>query len=183
MAFFSNLKNTASSIGGAAKNTLNTGMTDAKDSSELAELKRELSTIEADITSGYAQVGKKYVDYIKRTSDMGGVDVTSELNMLGPKFERKEELMAMMVEIEKRMKDRTLLQEKSKVEAEVQVEIDKLDKAKAMDLVSQDEYDLKVSRLRKRVDNFEAIKKAEQKCEMGITTPAERDAEIAALLS
>lgn len=32
------------------------------------------------------------------------------------------------------------------------------------------------------LDNFEAIKKVEQKCQMGIITAAERDKEIEALL-
>jgi len=183
MAFFSNLKNTANSVGKSAMNVVNTGATDAKESAELAEIKRELSTIDADINSGYAQIGKKFVDYVKKTGEMPGVDVSDVLKMLEPKFDRRDELNAMVVEIEKRKKDRTLLQEKSAVESEVQAEIDKLSKALAMDLISQDEYDMKVTRLNKRVENFEAIKKAEQKCAMGITTPAERDAEIAALLS
>ncbi len=71
---------------------------------------------------------------------------------------------------------------KSAVEAEVQAEIDKLNKALAMDLIGQDEYDAKVGKLNKRVENFEAIKKIQQKCEMGIITAAERDKEIDALL-
>lgn len=183
MAFFNNLKNTASSLGKAASNFVNTGATDAKDAAELDSIKKELASIDSDINSGYTQIGKKYVDYVIKTNEMPGIDVSDVLNMLSPKFERKEELETKLIEIEKRKKDRTLLQEKSAVEAEVQQEVDKLDKALRMDLISQDEYDTKVARLNKRIDNFEAIKKAEQKCSMGITTPAERDAEIEALLS
>ncbi len=182
MAFFNNLKNTAGALGKGAMNVVNTGATDAKDASELAEIQRELSAIENDITSGYTQVGKRYVDYVVKTSEMPGVDVSDILKMLEPKFERREELQAKVIEIEKRRKDRTLLQEKSAVEAQVQAEIEKLDKALAMDLIGRDEYDLKVSQQRKRVDNFEAIKKVQQKCEMGIITAAERDKEIEALL-
>lgn len=40
------------------------------------------------------------------------IDIEDTLKSLEPKFERKEELNAKMVEIEKRKKDRTLLQEK-----------------------------------------------------------------------
>ena len=171
MAFFNNLKNTAGSLGKGAMNVVNTGATDAKDASEIAEIKRELDSIENDIMSGYTQIGKKYVDYVKKTSEM-----------LDPKFERRDELQAKMIEIEKRRKDRTLLQEKFAVEAQVQAEIEKLDKALAMELIGQAEYDTKVAQLKKRVDNFEAIKKVEQKCQMGIITAAERDKEIEALL-
>lgn len=183
MAFFNNLKNTASAVGRSAANVVNTGATDAKENGEINEIKRELAAIEADITSGYAQIGKKCVEYVKLVGGELGVDISSELSMLEPKFDRKDELNAKMIEIEKRRKDRTLLQEKSAVEAQVQAEIDKLDRAKAMDLVTQEEYDAKVSKLRKRVANFEAIKKVEQKRAMGIITEAEKEAEIAALLS
>ena len=139
-------------------------------------------SIENDIMSGYTQIGKKYVDYVKKTSEMPGIDVSDVLKMLDPKFERRDELQAKMIEIEKRRKDRTLLQEKSAVEAQVQAEIEKLDKALAMELIGQAEYDTKVAQLKKRVDNFEAIKRVEQKCQMGIITAAERDKEIEALL-
>ena len=158
MAFFNNLKNTAGSLGKGAMNVVNTGATDAKDASEIAEIKRELDSIENDIMSGYTQIGKKYVDYVKKTSEMPGIDVSDVLKMLDPKFERRDELQAKMIEIEK------------------------LDKALAMELIGQAEYDTKVAQLKKRVDNFEAIKKVEQKCQMGIITAAERDKEIEALL-
>ena len=138
--------------------------------------------IQLNKKSGYTQIGKKYVDYVKKTSEMPGIDVSDVLKMLDPKFERRDELQAKMIEIEKRRKDRTLLQEKFAVEAQVQAEIEKLDKALAMELIGQAEYDTKVAQLKKRVDNFEAIKKVEQKCQMGIITAAERDKEIEALL-
>lgn len=182
MAFFSNLKNTAGALGKNAMNVVSTGATDAKEASELAEIQRELNSIDNDIASGYTQVGKRYVDYVIKTSEMPGVDVSDILKMLEPKFERRDELQAKMIEIEKRRKDRTLLQEKSAVELQIKAEIEKLDKALAMELIGQDEYDAKVNQLKKRIDNFEAIKKVQQKCEMGIITEAERDKEIEALL-
>lgn len=182
MAFFSNLKNTAGALGKNAMNVVSTGATDAKEASELAEIQRELNSIDNDIASGYTQVGKRYVDYVIKTSEMPGVDVSDILKMLEPKFERRDELQAKMIEIEKRRKDRTLLQEKSAVELQIKAEIEKLDKALAMDLIGQDEYDAKVNQLKKRIDNFEAIKKVQQKCEMGIITEAERDKEIEELL-
>ena len=90
MAFFNNLKNTAGSLGKGAMNVVNTGATDAKDASEIAEIKRELDSIENDIMSGYTQIGKKYVDYVKKTSEMPGIDVSDVLKMLDPKFERRD---------------------------------------------------------------------------------------------
>ena len=57
----------------------------------------------------------------------------------------------------------------------------KLDRALAMDVISQDEYNFKISVARKKVDNFEEIRRVEQQCEMGIISKEERNAKIEAL--
>lgn len=50
-----------------------------------------------------------------------------------------------------------------------------------MDVISQDEYNYKISVARKKVDNFEEIRRIEQQCEMGIITNEEKNAKIEAL--
>ena len=50
-----------------------------------------------------------------------------------------------------------------------------------MDVISRDEYNLKISIARKKVDNFEEIRKIEQQFDMGIITKEEKNAKIAAL--
>ena len=112
---------------------------------------------------------------------MGGLDVTDLLTMMDPKLTRKQELEQQQIELEKRMKQNNILREKAKAEQEFQEEKTKLDRALAMDVISQDEYNYKISIARKRVDNFEEIRRIEQQCEMGIITPEERNARIEAL--
>ena len=50
-----------------------------------------------------------------------------------------------------------------------------------MDVISQDEYNYKISVARKKVDNFEEIRRIEQQCDMGIITKEEKNAKIEAL--
>lgn len=182
MAFFNNLKNAANAVGKSTKNVINTTATDSKEKSELSKIKKELASIEVDIENGYTHIGAKYVEYLIASGDAPCIDIEDTLKALEPKFQRKEELNANMIEIEKRKKDRTLLQEKSVVEGKVKEEIAKLDKALSMELITQEEHDAKAEKLRKRLENFEAIKKIEQKYELGIITAEEKDEEIESLL-
>lgn len=71
-----------------------------------------------------------------------------------------------------------ILQEKRKVEEDFILEKEKLDKALAMDLISQDEYNEKINNYRKRLDNFEEIKKIEQQYDFGIITLEEKNQKI-----
>lgn len=50
-----------------------------------------------------------------------------------------------------------------------------------MDVLSQDEYDVKIAIAQKRVDNFEAIRRVETQYDMKLITKEERDAKIAEL--
>ena len=121
------------------------------------------------------------MDYVSETGDMGGLDVTDLLTMMDPKLTRKQELEAQLIELEKRMKQNAVLRDKAKAEEEFQEEKTKLDRALAMDVISQDEYNYKISVARKKVDNFEEIRRIEQQCEMGIITNEEKNAKIEAL--
>ena len=70
---------------------------------------------------------------------MGGLDVTDLLTMMDPKLTRKQELEAQLIELEKRMKQNAVLRDKAKAEEEFQEEKTKLDRALAMDVISQDD--------------------------------------------
>ena len=79
------------------------------------------------------------------------------------------------------MKQNAVLRDKARAEEEFQEEKTKFDRALAMDVISQDEYNFKISIARKKVDNFEEIRKIEQQFDMGIITKEEKNAKIAAL--
>jgi len=75
----------------------------------------------------------------------------------------------------------TSLREKQEAEEAFLKEKEKLDKALGMDVLSQEEYDERIASARKRVDNFEAIRKVRQQAEMGLITAQEMEAKIKAL--
>lgn len=87
-----------------------------------------------------------------------------------------------MVELEKRMKQNAALREKAKVQEEFEEEKTKLDRALAMDVITQDEYNFKLSIAKKKVDNFDEIRRIEQQFDMGIITKEEKNSKIDALM-
>ena len=178
MALFDNLAKTANKIGkGAAKVGSNVGVA-AQDQSELAGLKMQVNVIEQELEASYAQIGRRYVDYVIANNEMPGIDVSDLLKLMDPKLEQKAELEKKIIELEKKIKNANVLREKQAAEEEFLQEKTKLDKALAMDIISQDEYDQKLAVARKKVDNFEAVRRVEQQYSMKLITKEERDAKI-----
>lgn len=175
------VQNVGDSISTSAVNMGSTAGTAAQDNAELNNLKMQINVIEQELDAAYIQIGKKYVDYVIQTGDTGNLDITDLLSMMDPKLIRKQELETQLIELEKRMKQNAILREKARAEQEFQEEKTKLDRALAMDVISQDEYNFKISIAKKKVDNFEEIRRVEQQFEMGIITKEEKNAKIEAL--
>ena len=58
-----------------------------------------------------------------------------------------------------------------------------LDKALAMGVLDQADYDVKLSALQKKRDNFEIMRKLEQQVQMGIITEEEKNAKLFEILN
>lgn len=185
MGVFDKAIKTAANVGKSAMNAgVNIGSSvgvSVQDNSELAGLKMQLNVIEQELDSSYTMIGRKYAQYIMDSGDMGPVDVADILKLMDPKMTKKKELEAQIVELEKKIKDQSVLKEKQMAEQEFLAEKAKLDKALQMDVMTQEEYDAKLSIAQKRYDNFEAIRRVEAQCEMGIITRDEMKAKIAEL--
>ena len=97
-------------------------------------------------------------------------DVSDFLTIIKQDQAKKKELENQLAEVEKRAKQNTLLREKTKAEESFEQEKGVLDKALAMEIISKEEYEQKLNIARKKVENFEEIKKIEQQFEMGIIT-------------
>lgn len=95
---------------------------------------------------------------------------------------KKAELEAQIIELEKQMKNNSVLREKQAAEAEYLAEKSKLDKALGMDIISQQEYDERLAVAKKKVDNFEEIRRVEQQYSMKLITKEEKEAKIKALI-
>lgn len=185
MGFFDKALKTVQNMGDSfASSMMNVGSTagtSVQDTTELNDLKMQINVIEQELDAAYMQIGKRYVDYVLQTGDMGNVEMTDLLTMLDPKLSRKKELEDQLIELEKRMKQNAILREKARAQEQFEDEKTKLDRALAMDIITQDEYNFKISVARKKVDNFEEIRRVEQQFDMGIITKEERDAKIEAL--
>lgn len=110
-------------------------------------------------------------------------DVSDFLTIIKQDQAKKKELENQLAEVEKRAKQNTLLREKTKAEESFEQEKGVLDKALAMEIISKEEYEQKLNIARKKVENFEEIKKIEQQFEMGIIKKEEKDEKINAILN
>ena len=180
-------KSLGSSIGSAAATTAtNVGSsvaTAAKEHSELAGLKAEINVIEKELDASYVMIGRKYVEYVIESGEMPGIDITDILKMIDPKMTRKQELQEKVIELEKRIKEQDSLRDKQAAEAEYIAGKEKLDKALAMGVLDQADYDVKLSALQKKRDNFEIMRKLEQQVQMGIITEEEKNAKLFEILN
>ena len=163
MGLFDKVAKTASAVGkSAVSSAANIGSTvgvAAQDQSELAALKMQVNVIEQELESSYIQIGRKYVDFVIASGEMPGIDVSDVLKLIDPKLTRKNELEQEIVQLEKKIKDSAVLREKQAAEETFLAEKAKLDKALAMDIITQEDYDAKLASAKKKVDNFEAIRK------------------------
>ena len=110
-------------------------------------------------------------------------DVSDFLTIIKQDQAKKKELENQLAEVEKRATQNTLLREKTKAEESFEQEKGVLDKALAMEIISKEEYEQKLNIAKKKVENFEEIKKIEQQFEMGIITKEEKDEKINAILN
>lgn len=182
MGLFDKVTKTAASVGQSTLNSAtkvgsNIGVA-AQDQSELAGLKMQLNAVNQELDASYVQIGRKYVDYVVASGEMPGIDVSNILKLMEPKLEQKSDLQAKIVALEKKIKDQNILREREAAEAEFLREKDKLDKALQMDVISQDEYNAKIISARKKLDNFEEIKRVEKQFDMKLITKEEYDAKI-----
>ena len=150
----------------------------AQEQTELVQIKSQINVIERELDAFYVQIGRRYVDYVLETGDMAGIEAEDLIKLMEPNMAKKQELEIRVAELEKEIKRKTILRERQQAENEFLAEKAKLDKAFLMEIITQDEYDVKLAIAQKRVDNFEEIRRIRQQAEMNLITKEERDAKI-----
>lgn len=183
MAFFDNLKSMTESVAKAATEMANSVSTTSREQSNINNIDKEIGVLNSEIDTAYMQIGRRFVEYVAESKEMPAIEVSDILRMLEPKMSRKAELEAERIEIQKRLKDMALIQEKNRLEEEFIAEKVKLDRGLAMDIINKVEYDQKINQYRKRIDNFDEIKKIEQQYEFGIISLQEREMKINLILN
>ncbi len=176
-------KSVASSAGNAAVNVGSSAVNATKEQSELMGLKSEVNVIEKELDASYVMIGRKYVDFLVASGEMPVIDIADILRLMDPKIERKNELQQKIVELEKRIKEKDALRDKQAAEQEYIDGKEKLDKALAMGILDQADYDVKLAALAKKRDNFEIMRKLDQQVELGIITVEEKNAKLYEILN
>lgn len=182
MGLFDKITQTASNIGkGVAKTATTVGSSatvTVQEQTELATLKSQVNVINQELDAFYTQVGRRYIDYVLESNEMPGIDVSDLLKLMDPKLVKKKELEQEIVNLEKEIKNKSVLREKQQVEEEFLAEKSKLEKALAMDVITQEDFDEKLAKAKKKVDNFETIRKVQQQYDMGLITKEEKETKI-----
>ena len=109
---------------------------------------------------------------------MHGINVSNMHKMMEPKLERLKELERKLIEAEKRVKDIDILRAKERAEHEFYNEKNVLDRALAMDVLTQEEYSKRLAVARKKLDNFEEIRRVRSQLEMGLISREEFNARM-----
>ncbi|WP_298483250.1 hypothetical protein [uncultured Ruminococcus sp.] len=182
MGMFDKIQKTAKNVGSTVTKTAGKVGSNAavatQEQAELVSLRSQVNVINQELESAYTQIGRKFVNYVVESGEMPGIDVSDILKMIDPKMTKKQDLEQKIIQLEKEIKQKDIVREKAAAEEEFLAQKQKLDKALGMDLLSQEEYDEKIAVARKRVDNFEAIRRVEQQAEMGLITEQEKNDKI-----
>lgn len=182
MAFFDKLTQTASNVGksvaSSAAKVGSSATVTAQEQTELVQLKSQVNVINQELDAFYVQIGRRFVDYIIETGEMPGIDASDLLKLMEPKMDKKKELEEEIIKLEKEIKNKSILREKQQAETEYLEEKAKLDKAMAMELMSQDDYNAKLAVAKKKYDNFEEIRKVQQLADMNLISKEEKEAKL-----
>ena len=146
-----------------------------QEQTELNQLKAQMKVVDQELDSLYIQVGRRYIDYVIKTGDLAGIATGDLIKLMSPKMTKKKEIESRIIELEKEIKQQTILREKQMAENEFLMEKNKLDTALAMDILTQEEYDFKIRIAKKKVENFEEIRRVKQQADMGLITQQELD--------
>ncbi|MCB2295215.1 hypothetical protein LGK95_17160 [Clostridium algoriphilum] len=169
MGFLEELRSaTIESISKAATNAFCTVVVSSQDDAKINDIKTELTAIDGELDVAYKQIGEKYFKYISETKESPVIEVEDILNLMEPKQEKRNEMKAQLAELEKKVKDQVILQEKEKFENEFKRQKDALDRAKSIDVISEDEYNSKLKEYTKKLENFQAIRNVKKQYELGI---------------
>lgn len=187
MGLFDKISKTAQNIGqSVSKTAVNVGSNAnvaIQEQTELTELRSQINVINQELDVAYVQIGRKFVEYVLETGEMPAIDVSDVLKMMDPKLTKKMDMEKRIIQLEKEIKQKDVLRAKGRAEEEFLAEKAKLDKALGMELLTQEEYNAKITSARKKVDNFDELRRVEQQAEMGLITAEEKEAKIKALLS
>lgn len=168
--------NSARQVSGTIYNT-------TKEQGEIASLNVQKSVIEKRIQSQYAEIGKRYVEYVRScTEDVSPFDVNDILETMEEDLSKIEEINAKIEEKQIQIKAAKDEKERQKAKELFQEEKAKLEKALQMDIISQAEYNYRLGKAEKKLENYDVLRKIEMQLEIGIITKEEYEEKVKNIL-
>lgn len=153
-----------------------------KDQSELASLNVQKTLIEKKLTESYAVIGERYVEYISKCDTDTAFNVDDVLELIKPELEKLSDIKMLISDKNDQIKAANDAKAHRKAEDDFNDEKNRLDKALAMDIITTAEYYTKLDVAKKKLDNYELLKKIDAQYEMGIITKEEHDEKIKLIL-
>ena len=173
MDLFDKATKVAKNMGDTAKTVGNSIYSSTKEQSELAGLNIQLSVIHKKLESEYAEIGKRYVDYVRECDADKTFEVEDIIEKIEPELEKLSEIQEKISQIEEQMHKNNEEKEKKKAQDAFQAEKAKLDKAMGMDIITESEYEEKLAQAQKKLDNYDMLRKIELQYQMDIITEEE----------
>ncbi len=150
----------------------------SKEQSELAGLKVQKSVIEKKLQESYAEIGKRYVEYITTSDAEEAFDVSDVIAAMQPELDKLEEIAGAVAQREINSKREEEEKQQKKARDTYDAEKAKLDKALEMDIISPEEYDEKMTVVQKKFDNYVQLGKIDMQLQMGIISEDEYTTKI-----
>lgn len=175
-------KNVGETVVSSAKNIGTSIYSTTKEQGELASYNVQKHVIQKKLEESYAEIGKRYVDYIGQCEGDKAFDVEDILEKIRPELEKLEDVKNSIAEKEQQIKLANEAKLQKKAEDEFEAEKSKLDKALAMEIINEDEYASKLSVAQSKLDNYELLRKIDMQLEMGIITKEEHAEKINSII-
>ena len=187
MGLFDRIKTTAAGVGSSiAKGTgqlAGKATAEAKEAAKIAAVKADIASVQAEIDTAYVTIGKLYVDKLLAGAEITDFGAGPTLKLIEPKIEKKMELEKELLALEKALADSQILQERQLVQNEIDAIKAKLDKAKAMGAITDDDYNARLAKAGKKLEHFDEIRMLKKQKDLGLLTSAEFDEKVNALLA
>lgn len=175
-------KNVGENVISSAKSIGTSLYSFTKEQSELTSLNVQKSVIEKKLEDSYAEIGKRYVAYISECTGATIFDVNDILDAMSPELEKLNDVKAQIAEKEVQIKQAGEERTQKKAQDEFDAEKSKLDKALEMDIITQEEYDAKLAKAQRKIDNYDKLRKIDMQLEMGIITKEEYEEKVKNIL-
>lgn len=175
MDFFDKATRKAKEVGNTIGNV-------TREQTEAANMKIQRAAVEKRLENHYAEIGRKYVAYIENSYQEDAFDVSDIIEQIKPELERIAEIDEQIRQREQKVRESNIEKDRRKAQEQFDSVQKKLSKALEMDIISTEEYEEKLAKAQRKLDNFEALKKVELQYQMDIISREEYEEKVRAIL-